>query len=112
MRQLRIQHGKNQEQFGELCGVSKGMVSQWESDTVTIPVDRVIALRRQMDFSIDWLLTGEVKNYDTRLRPPLVELMKVAEKLPDIAVSKLAREGSAYAELIEDACRIKQNGTQ
>lgn len=41
-------------------GVTKGMVSQWENDTVTPPMDRLIELRKNIDFSFDWLLTGQL----------------------------------------------------
>jgi len=63
MRQLRKENELSQEKFGDLCGVSKGMVSQWESDLVTPPVDRIILLRRHINFSTDWLLFGENLEY-------------------------------------------------
>lgn len=60
VRQLRQQHKLSQEKFGELCGVTKGMVSQWESDIVTPPIDRLVELNRQLDFSFDWILKGKI----------------------------------------------------
>ena len=42
--------------MGELLGVTKGMVSQWESNLVTIPLDRLIELSKHVDFSFDWLI--------------------------------------------------------
>ncbi len=59
-RQLRQQIGVSQEKIGELVGVTKGMVSQWESDLVTPPMDRLIELRKHHQFSFDWLLTGQL----------------------------------------------------
>ena len=41
-------------------GVSKGMVSQWENNIVTPPMDRLIELHKHLDFSFDWLLTGDI----------------------------------------------------
>lgn len=60
IRQLRKQYKLSQEKLGELCGVTKGMVSQWESDIVTPPTDRLIELNKQLDFSFDWMLKGKL----------------------------------------------------
>lgn len=59
-RQLRLKAAFSQEKIGELVGVTKGMVSQWENNTVTVPMDRLIELHKHLDFSFDWLLTGEI----------------------------------------------------
>lgn len=32
IRQLRQANGLSGEKFGDLCGVTKGLISQWESD--------------------------------------------------------------------------------
>jgi transcriptional regulator with XRE-family HTH domain len=98
LRQLRLDNRLTQEQVGEICDVTKSMVSQWESDESTPATDRLILLRRRIDFSIDWLLMD-----GPAPRPQTIALMRVAEKLPDYAVEKLTREGSSYAELIESA---------
>ncbi len=94
--------------MGALCGVTKGMVSQWESDQGIPGTDRLLALRETIEFSIDWLLTNSgtmdpkgdaIKGMDPLKR----ELMQVAEKLPDYAIVKLTREGDSYAQLIDEA---------
>lgn len=59
-RQLRVKAELSQEKIGELVGVSKGMVSQWENNIVTPPMDRLIELHKHLDFSFDWLLTGDI----------------------------------------------------
>lgn len=102
LRQLRLKNSLTQEQVGKACEVTKGMVSQWESDMSTPPVDRVIKLRGQIEFSADWLLFGDAEA-DLRLRPNLRELLRIADRLPDNAIAKLTQEGNTYAELIEDA---------
>lgn len=56
LRQLRTDHALSQDKLGEYCGVTKGMVSQWELNIVTPPTDRLIDLRKKLDFSYDWLL--------------------------------------------------------
>lgn len=97
-RQLRLENKLTQEQVGEICDVSKSMVSQWESDESTPATDRLILLRKRIEFSIDWLLMD-----GPAPRPQTLALLRMAENLPDYAVEKLTREGSSYAELIESA---------
>jgi transcriptional regulator with XRE-family HTH domain len=68
IKQLRTKLGLSGERFGELCGVTKGMVSQWEKELSTPSADRLIELRRiarkrySMDFSLDWIYTGELSS--------------------------------------------------
>lgn len=102
LRQIRNQQKLSQDQIGEICEVSKGMVSQWESDTVTPPTDRIIKLQKQLNFSVDWLLFGDTPAED-RMRGKLRDLLKVAQNLPDYAVEKLTKEGGNYAEIIAEA---------
>lgn len=98
--QLRRALHLSQEAFGDLCGVTKSAVSQWESDDTIPETDKLIAIKKAHDYSIDWLLTGEGIQPENK---PLIELMKVAQKLPVYAVVKLTNEGSSYIELIEEA---------
>lgn len=107
LRELRKQNGLSQERFGELCDVTKGMVSQWEANLTTPPSDRLIELRKHLLFSVDWVLIGEIQDYTARMKPPVRELLRVAEKLPDDMVAELTREGSIYSELLS---RPKKNG--
>lgn len=58
-RQLRRHLNLSGEQIGEICGVSKGMVSHWESGNSIPTTDRLIELKNKHPFSIDWLLTGQ-----------------------------------------------------
>lgn len=104
IKQLRDRCGLSQEAFGEICGVTKGMVSQWEKNDVMPPVQRMINMRKKINFSLDWLYCE-----DGELRPALDALLKVAEPLPDYAVSKLTKEGLSYAELIVSATKDESN---
>lgn len=100
IRQLRERNSLSQEKFGELCGVSKASVSQWEIGISTPPTDRLIALRNHLEFSFDWLIAGEVDSNFALTRPSIQKLIAVAQPLPDSAVAALTREGGVYAELI------------
>ena len=62
LHQLRNQLGLNGERFGELMGVTKGMVSQWEKNIGVPSTDRIMMLRKHITFSIDWLLYGTTNN--------------------------------------------------
>lgn len=69
LRQLRRANGLTGNQFGKLAGVSRGMVSQWESGLCLPPIDRLILLRQALPFSLDELLLGQdaYANLNTRL---------------------------------------------
>jgi transcriptional regulator with XRE-family HTH domain len=57
--QLRRRYKLSQARLGELCGVSKAAVSQWETGGAMPEIKKLLELRTQLDFSLDWLLTGE-----------------------------------------------------
>jgi len=99
MKQLRMHTGLSGERFGELVGVTKSSVSQWESDDTMPDTAILIKLAAKLDFSMDWLLTGN--GYAPDANRPLLALMKVAEKLPDDALTYLTRQGDDLAQLLK-----------
>lgn len=102
IRQLRTQHGLSGEKFGELCGVTKGAVSQWESDLITPPTDKLVDLRQKLNFSFDWLLTG-ADGYTNKQRDPrIAHVVEVMEALPTYAVDAGVREIDSLAELVSN----------
>lgn len=109
LRHIRTSHSLSQEKLGELCGVTKGMVSQWELDIVTPPTDRLLEIHKHMKFSFDWLLNGgdSATTYATS-DPKLVAVMHAledrAEYVKDAAVA-------AVLTTCEPAERAKANGT-
>ncbi|CAH1903490.1 Transcriptional regulator, contains XRE-family HTH domain [Candidatus Nitrotoga sp. HW29] len=107
IRQLRERNTLSQEKFGDLCGVSKASVSQWEIGIATPPTDRLVALREHLVFSFDWLIAGEIDNNFALTRPSIQKLIAVAQPLPDSAVAALTREGGVYAELISPEKLLK-----
>jgi len=64
LKELRERNNLSGDKFGELCGVSKGMVSQWENNLVTPPADRLLLLQKTLEFSIDWIYTGKISIAD------------------------------------------------
>lgn len=57
--QLRRKYKLNQSALGELCGVTKAAVSQWETGISTPEIKKLIEIRSKLIFSLDWLITGE-----------------------------------------------------
>ncbi len=57
--QLRRRYKLNQSQLGELCGVTKAAVSQWETGISMPEINKLVELRSKLVFSLDWLITGE-----------------------------------------------------
>jgi transcriptional regulator with XRE-family HTH domain len=104
LRQLRKQKNLTLEEIGEICDVSKGMVSQWENNIVTPPIERMILLRKRYHFKLDWLYCE-----DGEFRPDIEALYAVAETLPVYAVAELTKEGNSFAKLIDAE---KESGTQ
>lgn len=59
IQELRRSRGLSQEGLGDQLGVSRQAISKWESD-ITIPeVDKLIAISRQFDISVGYLLGVE-----------------------------------------------------
>ncbi len=106
LRQLRTSHGLNQDRFGELCGVTKGMVSQWELDIVTPPTDRLLELHKKLAFSYDWLLNGDTVYSTTnrKIGSAMMAMEQSADYVQDAAVQ-------AVLTTCELAQRAKANGT-
>jgi len=84
IRQLREQNKLSGERFGELCGVTKGMVSHWESDTSTPPTDRLIELRKHLIFSMDWLINGD--KIDNKIMSVCMAMQNMPEYKKDALV--------------------------
>lgn len=59
LTQLRLRYNLNQSQLGQLCGVTKAAVSQWEKEISIPEISKLIILRSRLSFSLDWLLSGE-----------------------------------------------------
>lgn len=107
LRQLRLSNSLNQERFGELCGVTKGMVSQWELDIVRPPTERLLELRKKIAFSFDWLLNDGDTVYSTS-NPKIGSAMLVMEHSPDYVQEAAVTAVLTTCELAE---RAKSNGT-
>lgn len=106
LEQLRTSKSLTQEQIGEICGVTKGMVSQWELDIVTPPTGRLLKLHERINFSFDWLLNGDTVYSTTnqKIGAALTVMEQSADYVQDAAVQ-------AVLTTCELAKRAKANGT-
>jgi transcriptional regulator with XRE-family HTH domain len=76
--QLRRRYKLSQSKLGELCGVSKAAVSQWETGISTPEIKKLIELRSKINFSLDWLIAGEGE-----LTPGSLDAMAPQERRQD-----------------------------
>lgn len=60
IKKLRLDHGLNQERFGEMLGISKGGVSRWESGNTTPNASRLKLISEKFGVSVEYLLHGSL----------------------------------------------------
>ena len=56
LKEIRKQRGITQEGLAELLGVSRQAISKWESDSGYPETEKLIAISRELDVSLDYLL--------------------------------------------------------
>lgn len=104
-RQLRLANKMPQEQFGDLVGVTKGMVSQWESGTSMPSTDKLVTLGRTLDFSMGWLLNGKgpPPNAGDDQQALLAELFSAADERGRATILLVAKQEAAHYQVIPEA---------
>lgn len=108
LRQLREANNLSGEQLGEMMGVTKGMVSQWESDMGNPPTtERLLMLHKHINFSLDWLLLDEENVYSTS-DPKIIAVCRAMEPQAEYVKDAAA---SAVLTTCELATRARANGT-
>lgn len=65
IKELRTSLGLTMEKFGELLGVKRNTVSQWESGKNSITDQMQKSIIREFDVSEDWLLYGKGEMFVT-----------------------------------------------
>lgn len=73
IKELRKKHGLTQQRLGELIGVKKSSISQWENDEHSPSGDNLAQLSRVFGVSAHWLSTGrgspEIPNVEPAVIP-------------------------------------------
>ncbi|MFM4647545.1 LexA family protein [Aeromonas bivalvium] len=73
IKELRKKHGLTQQKLGELIGVNKASISQWEQGEYAPSGDNLVALAKAFGVSAHWLSTGkgspEISNVELAVIP-------------------------------------------
>lgn len=65
LREVRKQRGITQEELAERLGVSRQAISKWESDSGYPETEKLIAISRELNISLDYLL-NDVSNTEEK----------------------------------------------
>jgi transcriptional regulator with XRE-family HTH domain len=84
------------DKFGELCGVTRGAVSQWETNLTKPTIENLIKLRSNHYFSIDWVLTGDGKMVPDNMPPEGLYITEPRVASIAAALMQAMQEGRGY----------------
>lgn len=59
-RDARLHKGMTQDELADRLGITKSAISAWENDRETPAFDKLVAIRKELEVSIDELAIGEV----------------------------------------------------
>jgi transcriptional regulator with XRE-family HTH domain len=83
---LRTQGGYSQEALAEKVNVSRQAISKWELGLTLPDTDKIVALSKVFDVSIDYLLKDEIKvNKDESLDRLVLKFLGSAQDMEDIS---------------------------
>lgn len=72
IRELRKKHGLTQQKLGELIGVKKSSISQWENDEHSPSGDNLAQLSKVFGVSAHWLATGKGSPVLSNVEPAVI----------------------------------------
>ncbi|MCJ8212195.1 LexA family protein [Aeromonas veronii] len=72
IRELRKKHGLTQQKLGELIGVKKSSISQWENDEHSPSGDNLAQLSKVFGVSAHWLATGKGSHELSNVEPAVI----------------------------------------
>ena len=72
IRELRKKHGLTQQKLGELIGVKKSSISQWENDEHSPSGDNLALLSKVFGVSAHWLSTGKGSPELSNVEPAVI----------------------------------------
>ena len=96
LKKAREVSGYTQAQFGNVIGLTRGVIANLETETTPVKKPIVVAWAFATGVDIDWLLTGEDKNPtepdgpDGGLLPDLDSNQEPADSLTRISVTYLS----------------------
>lgn len=72
IKELRKKHGLTQQKLGELVGVNKASISQWEQGEYAPSGDNLVALAKALGVSAHWLATGKGSPESSNVEPAVI----------------------------------------
>ncbi|MDX7693595.1 S24 family peptidase [Aeromonas caviae] len=72
IKELRKKHGLTQQKLGELVGVNKASISQWEQGEYAPSGDNLVALAKAFGVSAHWLATGKGSPELSNVEPAVI----------------------------------------
>ncbi|WP_421169186.1 LexA family protein [Aeromonas dhakensis] len=72
IKELRKKHGLTQQKLGELIGVKKSSISQWENDEHSPSGDNLAQLSKVFGVSAHWLSTGKGSPEPSNVAPAVI----------------------------------------
>lgn len=72
IKELRKKHGLTQQKLGELIGVKKSSISQWENDEHSPSGDNLAQLSKVFGVSAHWLSTGKGSPEPSNVEPAVI----------------------------------------
>ncbi|WP_421268418.1 LexA family protein [Aeromonas veronii] len=72
IKELRKKHGLTQQKLGELIGVKKSSISQWENDEHSPSGDNLAQLSKVFGVSAHWLSTGKGSPELSNVEPAVI----------------------------------------
>lgn len=96
IKDLRKKHGLTQQKLGELVGVSKASISQWESGEHSPSGDNLAVLSKALGVSAHWLATGKGSPESSN-----VEFVKLVQELRIPIISYV--QAGHWREMSEEA---------
>ena len=83
---LRAQSGYSQEALAEKVNVSRQAISKWELGLTLPDTDKIVALSKVFDVTIDYLLKDEIKvNKDESLDRLVLKFLGSAQDMDEIS---------------------------
>ncbi len=83
---LRTQSGYSQETLAEKVNVSRQAISKWELGLTLPDTDKIVALSKVFDVTIDYLLKDEIKvNKDESLDRLVLKFLGSAQDMEEIS---------------------------
>lgn len=91
LKELRKNKNMSQEELGELCGVAKNTISNWENNATQPPFDAIIKISKYFEVTTDYLfgLNQEDRHNIDKLRMILKEFGIMTG--PDLSLNELQR---------------------